>query len=70
MVLGELVQSVLDAPGIFADIATHDPISAVLIGIGALLVLGSLGFFSLLVAGSAIELVTPDRPRETHPKGE
>ncbi|WP_436935802.1 hypothetical protein [Halovenus marina] len=70
MVLGELVQSILDAPGIFADIATHDPLSAVLIGIGAVLVGVSLGAFGLLTAGVVVDLIRPDRPRETYPKGE
>jgi hypothetical protein len=70
MVLGELVQSILDMPGKFADVAAHDPISAVLVGMGALLVSLSLGVFSLLTAGVVLDLIRPDRPRESYPKGE
>lgn len=37
----------------FAEIATADPVSAVLIAIGALLVFFSAGFFGVLTLGAA-----------------
>jgi len=63
----ELIQSVLDMPGEFAAVATHDPLSALLVAIGGLLVLVSAGYFGILTLGAAVNLVTggPDaEPRE------
>jgi urea transporter len=54
----ELVQSIIDMPGRFIDIALTDPISAVLILIGAALVGVSSAVFGYLSLGAAFSLVT------------
>jgi len=53
----QFVQSILDAPGKFIDIAMADPISAVLILIGAVLVGGASAVFGYLSLGAAVSLV-------------
>ena len=67
MVLAELVESMLEAPGQFVDIATHDPISALLVAVGGLIITVSVGFFAILVAGALVELVIPDSSEKSHP---
>jgi len=67
--VSELVDSALTAPEEFIDIATRDPISAVLIAFGALFVFASVGAFGVLTLGAVLDLVTPSRigrkpPRE------
>lgn len=54
----ELVQSIIDMPGRFIDIALTDPISAVLILIGAAFVGVSSAVFGYLSLGAALSLVT------------
>ena len=53
----ELVQSIIDMPGKFLDIALSDPISAVLILIGAAIVGLSSAVFGYLSLGAAASLV-------------
>lgn len=67
MVLAELLESALEAPGQFVDIAAHDPISALLLGIGGLIITASVGFFGILVAGAVVEFVVPDSTDTSHP---
>ena len=65
--LTDFIGSVLDMPGEFARVATHDPLSALLVAFGAVFVLVSVGYFGLLSAGALLNLVTggPDaEPRE------
>ncbi len=52
----QFVQSILDMPGKFVDIALADPISAVLILIGAVLVGGASAAFGYLSLGAAASL--------------
>jgi hypothetical protein len=59
MFVQELVQSVLDLPGQFLDVAMHDPLGAVLLIIGATITTASVAFFGLLVLGSVLDLFTP-----------
>jgi len=56
--LTDLVQSVLDMPGEFAAVATHDPLSALLMAFGGLFVLVSVGYFGVLTLGAAANFVT------------
>lgn len=56
----KLIDSVLDMPGAFADVAAHDPLSAVLLGIGALLTFFSMAVFGGLTLGAVVDLVTPE----------
>jgi len=65
----QFVQSILDMPGKFAEIAMADPISAVLILIGAALVGAASAVFGYLTLGAAVSLVVrpgsgPKPPRE------
>ena len=65
--LTDFIQSVLDMPGEFATVATHDPLSALLVAVGGLFVLLSVGYFGILTLGAVANLVTggPDaEPRE------
>lgn len=67
MFIRELFQSLIDMPGRFADIALHDPLSAVLLTVGAILTTLAVAYFGLLVAGSVLELLTPEltgQPRQ------
>jgi len=65
----QFVQSILDMPGKFVDIAMADPISAVLILVGAVLVGAASAVFGYLTLGAAASLVVrpgsgPKPPRE------
>ena len=65
--LVELVNSVLEMPGRFVEVALHDPLSALLIACGAAIVGASVAFFGYLVAGALANTVTggPDaEPRQ------
>jgi hypothetical protein len=53
----QLVQSVIDMPGKFLEIALADPISAVLMLIGAALVGAASAVFGYLSLGAAASLV-------------
>lgn len=67
MFIRELFQSILKIPGEFAEVAMHDPLGAVMLAIGGILILLSVGYFTLLVLGSLASLVTPEpggRPRQ------
>lgn len=55
--VSQLVQSILDMPGKFIDIAMADPISAVLILIGAALVGSASAVFGYLSLGAAVSLI-------------
>lgn len=67
MVLVRLVQSMLETPGKFAEVAMHDPISAFILLVGSILTFGAIGVFGLLVAGAGFDLIRPEKAGETHP---
>ena len=67
MVLVELLEGALEMPELFADIAAHDPIAAVLLAVGSVIFVVSFGFFGFLVAGAVAELVIPDSTDTSHP---
>ena len=54
---------------LFSGIATGDPLSTVLVAMGAVLMVGSLGVFGYLTAGAALSLVIPDRVGRTRRPG-
>ena len=64
--LTELLNSILEMPGTFADVVTHDPISAVLVGLGALVIGVSLGVGAALVGGAMVDAVRPFRHAREH----
>jgi hypothetical protein len=45
-------------PGHFADVATHDPLNIVLIGMGALFVTAAVGALGYLSLGAFFDLFT------------
>lgn len=57
--LNRVLGSIGKMPGRFADVVTHDPISAVLVGIGAVVMALTLGTGAYLALGAAVDLVTP-----------
>jgi hypothetical protein len=54
----ELVNSITEMPGHFADVATHDPLNIVLIGMGALFVTAAVGALGYLSLGAFFDLFT------------
>ncbi|WP_235853538.1 hypothetical protein [Halosimplex salinum] len=56
----ELVNSIIEMPGHFQEVATHDPISAVLIAFGALFVLAPSAALGYLSLGAFLSLFTVD----------
>lgn len=63
----ELVNSVAEMPFRFAEVAAHDPVSAVLIAFGALFVTAAVAVFGYLSLGAFFSLFTagsspPQRP--------
>lgn len=68
MVVVRLIQSTLELPGEFIEVAAHDPLSAALVAIGSVLVGAPLLVGGTYLAGAAFELVRPAQPEETHPR--
>ena len=54
---------------LFSGVATGDPLSTVLVVLGAVLMVGSLGVFGYLTLGAAASLVIPDRIGRTRRPG-
>jgi hypothetical protein len=59
MVIGQLLESIVRLPGEFAAVAMHDPLSALLMAIGAIFVALPVGYVGLLVLGAIAELFSP-----------
>lgn len=64
-----IVSQLTELGSLFSGIATGDPISTVLVILGALLMVGSLGVFGYLTLGAAASLVIPDRVGRTRRPG-
>lgn len=64
-----IVSQLSELGSLFSGIATGDPISTVLVVLGAVLTLGSIGFFGYLTLGAAVDLVIPDRIGRTRRPG-
>jgi len=60
MFIRRLVQSILDMPGEFLSVATHDPLGAVLLAIGGLITTLSVAYFGLLTVGALADSLTPE----------
>ena len=70
--LSDLLQSIIDMPGEFAEVATQGSIldtllATTLLLVGALLVIVSSLFFGYLLAGAAVDLLVPDRSQFSYP---
>lgn len=59
MVIGQLLESIVRLPGEFAAVAMHDPLSALLMAVGAIFVALPVGYVGLLVLGAVAELLSP-----------
>lgn len=57
--LSRLIQSVLEAPEMFVDVAAQGPISAILLAMGALLVAVAVAVFGGLTAAAIVRSLTP-----------
>ena len=66
-ILSRLVDSMMEAPGEFVDVATQGPIEGLLVLFGAIFVGAPLVFFGVLVLGAAVDLVTPESFGAEHP---
>lgn len=64
--IGDLIQSIVDTPGAFADVALQSPATVTLVTLGALLVAVAVGVAAWLVLGAGVELVTPPPEGRTH----
>lgn len=67
MVVSELIQSVIDMPDKFADVATQGPIEGFLVAMGGLLVALPLALFGILVLGAIVDLILPDSISAKYP---
>lgn len=65
-ILTRLVQSVLEFPGLIADVAAQGPVQAILVLFGGLFI-GLAGVaLGWLVLGALVDIVTPPRGSPTY----
>ena len=64
-----IVSQLTELGSLFSGIATGDPISTVLVVLGAVLMVGSIAVFGYLTIGAAASLVIPDRVGRTRRPG-
>lgn len=55
----ELIESIVDMGPKFADVATRDPLSGILVLFGGLFVFAAVAAFGGLTLGALLDLVTP-----------
>jgi hypothetical protein len=65
--LSDLIDSIIDMPGEFADVAAQGPVEGLLVLLGALFVIVPTAYFGYLVTGALVDLVIPESFGETHP---
>jgi hypothetical protein len=63
----DLIDSIIEMPGEFADVATQGPVEGILVLFGVLFIAPSVLYFGYLVAGAVVDLVIPESFGETHP---
>ncbi|MDQ2073611.1 hypothetical protein ACODNH_09160 [Haloarcula sp. NS06] len=54
--LSELLQSIIDMPGWFLDVALNDPLAALMLAVGAVITTVSVVFFGYLSLGAVLSL--------------
>lgn len=59
--LTELLDSAIEMPFKFAEVAMHDPLSAILIAFGALFVGLAVGAFGYLTVGGIVAFLSVER---------
>jgi hypothetical protein len=55
-----IIENVIDMVDLFGNFATFGPLSAVLLAMGALLVVGASAVLGYLAAGAFVDLVSPE----------
>lgn len=65
--ISDLVESIVDMPGEFADVAMQGPIEAVLLAFGALFVVVPSVVFTYLALGAGIDIIKPGHAETRHP---
>lgn len=68
--LARLATDALAMPTYFLDVATTDPISAVLVAIGGLLTTLAIGAFGALTLGAGIDLLRGPTIGRRHPRAD
>lgn len=63
----DLVQSVVDMPGKFVEVAMQGPVEATLVLFGAIFIAVPSAVFGYLVLGAAVDLVKPGQTGTRHP---
>ena len=64
----QLLDSIIEMPGKFADVATQGPAEGLLVLFGALFVGAPLAYFGYLSVGAVLSLLVPESFGAEHPK--
>lgn len=64
--VSQLFRSIAEMPGKFTEIAMHDPLSAVLLFCGSVLMALAMGVFGLLTLGAVADFLTPSQSSPPH----
>ncbi|MHB9287059.1 hypothetical protein ACKVMT_08465 [Halobacteriales archaeon Cl-PHB] len=65
-IVTQLFESIAQFPGKFATIATHDPLAAVMLLCGSVLMALAMGVFGLLTLGAVADFLTPSQSSPPH----
>jgi hypothetical protein len=63
-----LVDDLVELTRLFTEVAMRDPISALLLAVGTILVAVSVAVLAYLGAGALVDLLTEDRSRRAPPR--
>jgi hypothetical protein len=55
-----IIENVTEMVDLFGNVATFGPLSAVLLAMGALLVVGASGVFGYLAVGALVDILIPE----------
>lgn len=65
--VSQLIESIMDVPGEFLEVAMQGPIEALLVLIGAVFVILPSALLAYLALGAAVDLVKPGQTGTRHP---
>jgi hypothetical protein len=66
--MASLIENLLEMNRLFAEAASTDPATAVLLVLGTLLFAFSFGVFGYLALGAVVDLLIPDSSRRVPPE--
>jgi hypothetical protein len=66
-VISELIQSIIDMPAEFADVAAQGPVEGLLVLVGAIFVIVPSIALGYLTLGVVVDLLLPDSSHISHP---